>query len=246
MGEEQARTETAEETAAGPRVSARGVSKSYGAVVALASTDLDVADGEAVAIMGPSGSGKSTLLHVLTGIIRPDSGQVLFRGQSGVVDVVQLSDTERSALRLAEFGFVFQQGFLIPELTAGENIAMPLLLQGTGRSEARRAARAVLAELGLDSLEGRRIGQLSGGQAQRVAIGRAKVTGARIVFADEPTGALDSVAAREVLDALLASTTGQGRSLVIVTHDEDVAERCSRIVRFRDGRIVDDGRRAIR
>src|SRR5690606_17896997 len=137
-------------------------------------------------------------------------------------------------------GFVFQQGLLIPELTAVENVALALMLQGVPKAQALGPAAQALATLGLAGLEDRRIGELSGGQAQRVAIARAQVTGARVVFADEPTGALDSTTSAEVFDALLHSTTGQGRTLVTVTHDPTVAARCQRVISVRDGRIVAD------
>ncbi|WP_454294950.1 ABC transporter ATP-binding protein [Salana multivorans] len=221
-----------------PRIRATDIAKRYGPTVALAGVSLDVDDGDSLAIMGPSGSGKTTLLHVLAGIIRPDRGTVRLRTKSSVVDVTGLDDEERSALRLAELGFVFQQGLLIPELTALENVALPLLLAGISRSAADPRAQRVLDELGLHGLGERRIGQLSGGQAQRVAIARATVTGARTVFADEPTGALDSQTAAEVMDALLAATSARGRSLVVVTHDDAVAARCSHVVRVLDGRIT--------
>lgn len=223
------------------RIQATGITKRFGSTVALDAARLTIRDGESVAIMGPSGSGKTTLLHVVAGITSADEGEVILRTDTGPVDVTSLSDRDRSALRLNEFGFVFQQGLLIPELTATENIALPLLLKSVGRAEAMERAERLLTEFGIEGLGGRRIGQLSGGQAQRVAIARAKVTGARVIFGDEPTGALDSRTAREVLEALLAATVGQGRSLVVVTHDEDVAALCSRVVRLRDGRIVDDG-----
>ncbi|MGO2660242.1 ABC transporter ATP-binding protein [Mycetocola reblochoni] len=207
---------------------------------ALDEVSIQVAAGESVAIMGPSGSGKTTLLHALAGIVPVDAGQVTFHGPTGAVEVSSLSESRRSALRRDHFGFVFQQGLLIPELTAVENVSLPLLLAGYRRQDAESRAASWLDALGLAGMGGRRIGELSGGQAQRVAIARAQVTGASIVFADEPTGALDSATSVEVLDALLGSTVGQGRTLVVVTHDEDVAARCARIVRLRDGRIRDD------
>ncbi|GAA1795849.1 ABC transporter ATP-binding protein [Agromyces lapidis] len=217
---------------------ASGLVKSFGQTHALAGVDLRVRTGESLAIMGASGSGKTTLLHCLAGIVRPDAGSVSFQSGAGRVEVTGLGERERSRLRREAFGFVFQQGLLIPELTAVENVALALMLNGMPRARAEEYGRGWLAALGLAGMEDRRIGQLSGGQAQRVAIARAQVTGAAVVFADEPTGALDSATSAEVMRALLDSTTGQGRTLVVVTHDADVAGRCSRIVDMRDGRIV--------
>lgn len=219
---------------------ATALTKHYDSAVALAGVDFRIVPGESVAIMGASGSGKTTLLHCLAGIITPDSGSVVLATANGPREVTALGETERSRLRREAFGFVFQQGLLLPELTAVENVALPLMLSGTPRPAAEHNAAAWLAALGLAGMEKRRIGQLSGGQAQRVAIARAQVTGASVVFADEPTGALDSHTSAEVMDALIASTTGRGRSLVVVTHDEQVATRCSRVLRLADGRIVDD------
>ena len=210
--------------------------KTYGSTRALDGVSLDIAAGTSTAIMGASGSGKTTLLHVLAGILLPDSGSVSFEG----AEVASMGDRERSRLRRERFGFVFQQGMLLPELTAVENVALALMLNGAPRREALAPAAQWLAALGLAGLEDRRIGELSGGQAQRVAIARAQVTGAGIVFADEPTGALDSVTSREVIDALLHSTVAQGRTLVMVTHDPTVAARCQRVVSVRDGRIIAD------
>ena len=219
-------------------IEAAGLSKTFGSTHALAGVDLSVRTGESVAIMGASGSGKTTLLHCLAGITRPDAGTIGFHSGAGRVEVTALSERERSRLRREAFGFVFQQGLLIPELTAVENVALALMLNGMPRARAEEYGRGWLAALGLAGMEDRRIGQLSGGQAQRVAIARAQVTGASVIFADEPTGALDSTTSSEVMRALLDSTTGQGRTLVLVTHDAGVAARCSRIVDVRDGRIV--------
>jgi len=193
-----------------------------------------------VAIMGASGSGKTTLLHCLAGIVAPDTGSVVLSTAQGPLEVTGLNEAGRSRLRREAFGFVFQQGLLLPELTAVENVALPLMLTGVDRRAAEQTAAMWLAALGLAGFESRRIGQLSGGQAQRVAIARAQTTGAAVVFADEPTGALDSQTSAEVMDALIRSTTDRGRSLVVVTHDETVAARCSRLVRLADGRIVDE------
>lgn len=190
--------------------------------------------------MGASGSGKTTLLHCLAGIITPDAGTVGFAGPSGPQTISAMNESERSRLRRECFGFVFQQGLLLPELTALENVALALMLGGTSRTQAEIYAAQWLSSLGLAGLEQRRIGELSGGQAQRVAIARAQVTGAGVIFADEPTGALDSKTSAEVMDALLDSTVGRGKTLVLVTHDAAVAGRCARLVELRDGRIVRD------
>ena len=219
-------------------LSASGLVKSYGTTRALDDVSLEVRAGEAVAIMGASGSGKTTLLHTLAGILTADTGSVLLNAPIGRIRIDELSDKERSRLRREEFGFVFQQGLLIPELTAVENVALPLLLTGHPRAAAEAHAASWLAALGLAGMEQRRIGQLSGGQAQRVAIARAQATGARIVFADEPTGALDSATSADVMSALLDSTLSRGHALVVVTHDPNVAARCTRVIRMQDGRIA--------
>lgn len=219
-----------------PTLQANLLTKQYGSTRALDGVSLEIAPGTSTAIMGASGSGKTTLLHVLAGILLPDSGTVSFDG----VPITSVNDRERSRLRRDQFGFVFQQGLLLPELTAIENVALALMLQGQSKSQAIGPAAHALATLGLAGLEDRRIGELSGGQAQRVAIARAQVTGAKVVFADEPTGALDSTTSSEVMDALLASTVAQGRTLVMVTHDATVAARCQRVISVRDGQIVSD------
>ena len=218
---------------------AESASKSFAGTRALIGADVRITPGESVAIMGPSGSGKSTLLHVLAGILPADAGTVILNRSdgSGHDDLAALSEDARSSLRLRRFGFVFQQGMLLPELTAAENVALPLLLAGTARAEASARAEFELTRLGLAGLGERRIGQLSGGQAQRVAIARALVTGPSLIFADEPTGALDSHTADGVLDALLQAGCGPDRALLVVTHDAQVASRCDRIIRLRDGQI---------
>lgn len=215
---------------------AQGLTKDYGATRALAGVSLGFVEGTSTAIMGASGSGKTTLLHTLAGIIAPDAGAVDYAGSR----ITALGDADRSKLRREHFGFVFQQGLLVPELTAIENVALALMLTGRSKRESLPYAASWLAALGLQGLEERRIGELSGGQAQRVAIARAQVTGARIVFADEPTGALDSATSAEVMHELTSTTVGQGRTLVLVTHDPNVAAQCQRVVEMRDGRIVRD------
>ncbi|UUU26761.1 ABC transporter ATP-binding protein [Streptomyces sp. DSM 40750] len=210
-----------------------GLIKKYGPTSALAGVDVEVAERESLAIMGPSGSGKSTLLHTLAGIIRPDDGQVLLRGER----IDHWGENKLSALRRKRFGFVFQFGQLLPELPAEENVALPLMLEGMPRRHAVRRARHWFAPLGLAGLEHRRPGQLSGGQAQRVAIARALAVEPDVVFADEPTGALDQSTGEEVIRLLTSVTRDQGAALVMVTHDADVAAHCDRVLQVRDGRV---------
>ncbi|MBM9462653.1 ABC transporter ATP-binding protein [Aeromicrobium sp. YIM 150415] len=218
---------------------ATDVAKTYDSTIALAGASLSVGAAESLAIMGASGSGKTTLLHCLAAVIAPDSGSIRMSVPGAQpIELVGLDEEARSQLRRTHCGFVFQEGLLLPELSAVENVALPLMLTGHPRSDAERAAAPWLHALGLAGMEDRRIGQLSGGQAQRVAIARAQVTGAPVVFADEPTGALDSATSSDVMDALLYATSGQGRSLVLVTHDAAVAARCDRTLHMRDGRIV--------
>lgn len=235
-----------------PTLRAEGLLKTYGAARALDGVSLAVHPGESVAIMGPSGSGKTTLMHVLSGIILPDAGQVGFlpsagdsAGEHALTLLSTLSAERRAVLRRRHIGFVFQEGLLLPELTALENVAVALMISGTSRAEAESLAASWLVYLGLAGMEDRRPGQLSGGQAQRVAIARAQVTGPSVVFADEPTGALDSVTSEQVLRALLDSTVERGAPLVLVTHDETVAAQCSRVIRLRDGRVEEDSAAAV-
>ena len=221
-------------------LTAHNLVKTYGTAgvltTALAGVSLTVNPGEAVAVMGPSGSGKTTLLHCLAGVLAPTSGQVIWAGQ----DLTAMSETARTGLRRTDFGFVFQSGQLLPELPADENAALPLMLAGTSRTQSTDIARRWLAYLGLGGMEARRPGELSGGQAQRVAIARALVGSPGVVFADEPTGALDQHTGYEVLQVLTEATRATGAALVIVTHDPQVAAWCSRTVQMRDGRIVAD------
>ncbi len=186
--------------------------------------------------MGPSGSGKSTLLHCLSGILSPTSGAVRY----GSHLISEFSEKGRSRLRLRDFGFVFQDGQLIPELNARENIALPLMLAGMGRRRALAHADRWLAKLGLVVESRRRPGDMSGGQAQRVAIARALAGEPGVIFADEPTGALDQATGHEVMQILTMSAATTGATLVVVTHDTAVASWCSRLVEIRDGRIHAD------
>ncbi len=217
-------------------LSARGVSKNFGEVHALREVSIDIPAGQSVSVMGPSGSGKSTLLHCLAGILMPDAGDVSL----GDEPVSLSSDAARSRLRLERMGFVFQDGQLLPELPALENVALPLLLLGRPRAEALGRAADWLDRLGLGGLERRRPGQLSGGQAHRVAIARAMVGSPAVVLADEPTGALDQATGAEVMRVLTATAKGAGASLVVVTHDLTVARWCERHVEIVDGRVLTD------
>ncbi|PXY31608.1 ABC transporter ATP-binding protein [Prauserella muralis] len=220
-------------TAAAPALAGRNLVKRYGAQYALAGVDIDIQPGEAVAIVGPSGSGKTSLLHVLAGILKADSGEVLLAGRR----IDQLGETKRSELRRTEFGFVFQSGMLVAELSAEENAALPMLLAGAARGEALGRAREWLGRLGLSGKERNRPGELSGGEAQRVAIARALAHRPSVIFADEPTGALDTRTGRDTMDALLGAAGEHGAAVVIVTHDRDLADSVPRTVAIRDGRI---------
>jgi putative ABC transport system ATP-binding protein len=217
-------------------VALRGVSRTYGsgtaAVRAVDHVDVDFRRGTWTAVMGPSGSGKSTLLHCGAGLERVDSGQVLLGG----TDITFASDADLTALRRDRIGFVFQSFNLIGSLTAEQNVALPLRL--AGRRPAKAEVRAVLAAVGLGDRARHRPRELSGGQQQRVAIARAMVTRPEVLFADEPTGALDSNAARTVLD-LLRAMVDAGQTIVMVTHDPAAAARADAAVFLRDGRIVD-------
>ncbi|NJD66826.1 MAG: ABC transporter ATP-binding protein [Chloroflexi bacterium] len=223
-------------TADGPVLAATGLAKSYGPTIVLHHASLEVARGESVAVMGPSGSGKSTLLYCLSGVVAPDSGEVHF----GEVRVDTLSDARRAQLRCSDFGFVFRFPGLLPELPAVENVALPLMLGGASRRDAVTRAQQLFPTLGLSGLELRRPGELSGGQAQRVGIARALIHEPAVVFADEPTGALDTQTGDEMVSLLVSTARDRGAALVLVTHDERVAGRCDRIVRVVDGRTLPD------
>jgi putative ABC transport system ATP-binding protein len=228
------RTHGAAATEGGPLLAARGVTRSFGATPALRGADLEVAAGEIVAVMGPSGSGKSTLLHCMAGILTPDAGEIWFAGER----VDRMGDRARTELRRRRFGFVFQFGQLVPELPAVENVALPLLLEGRPRAAALDEAASWFGRLGLDGLERRRPGALSGGEGQRVALARALVTRPVVVFADEPTGSLDSLAGEQVMDLLVDSARDQGATVVVVTHEPRVAAYADREVVVRDGRVL--------
>ena len=215
-----------------PLLSAEGLRKAFGPTPALEDAAIAISAGEVVAVMGPSGSGKSTLLHCLAGIVRPDAGRVLYRGR----DLTACGDAELSALRRSEFGFVFQFGQLVPELSCLENVALPLRLDGAGRRDAERRARAWLERLEVGELAAKTPGQVSGGQGQRVAVARALATEPRVLFADEPTGALDSLNGEHVMQLLSAAAHDSGAAVVLVTHEPRVAAWSDREVVVRDGR----------
>jgi putative ABC transport system ATP-binding protein len=219
--------------AGGSLIEARDLELSFGATPALRGASLAADAGEMLAVMGPSGSGKSTLLHCLAGILRPSAGEVWFGGRR----IDTLGETERSALRRDRFGFVFQSGQLVPELSAVENVALPLLLGGMRRASALAQARPWFGRLGLDGLEGRRSGELSGGQAQRVALARGLITRPDVLFADEPTGSLDSLTREQVMGLLTAAARDQGSTVILVTHEPRVAAYARREVIVRDGRV---------
>ena len=224
-----------------PIISAKGVHKTYDTgtvkVHAIRGADLKVRHGEMVAIMGPSGCGKTTLLNCLSGLDEIDSGQVLIDGMV----LHQLPDDQRSDYRARRMGFVFQLYNLLPVLSSVENVEMPLLVSGVSAKEARRRSLQLLELVGLADRARHLPGELSGGERQRVTIARALVNQPAIVWADEPTGDLDSETAGEIVDLMVHLNRTNGQTFVLVTHAREVGERAHRIVLMRDGQIVDDG-----
>jgi putative ABC transport system ATP-binding protein len=217
----------------GPLIEARDLVKSFGQTRALRGASVSVAAGEILAVMGPSGSGKSTLLHCLAGIFTPEEGEIWFDGQR----LDRMSEARRTELRRTVFGFVFQFGQLVPELTAADNIALPLLLGGVRRKAAYQTAASWLARLGLEDKGGHRTGELSGGEAQRVAVARALAIRPAALYADEPTGSLDSLAGEKVMNLLTDLAREEGVTVVLVTHDARVAAYADRQVIVRDGKV---------
>ncbi|MEU3913062.1 ABC transporter ATP-binding protein [Streptomyces sp. NPDC029721] len=222
-------------TPAGSLLVATGLCKAYGTTKALDDAGFSIHPGEVVAVMGPSGSGKSTLLHCLAGIVAPDAGTVTYDGR----DLTALGDAERSALRRSQFGFVFQFGQLVPELTCVENVALPLRLAGIRRKEAEATALGWMERLQVEDVGAKRPGEVSGGQGQRVAVARALVTRPRVVFADEPTGALDSLNGELVMQLLTEAARAASAAVVLVTHETRVAAYSDREIVVRDGRSRD-------
>lgn len=217
-----------------PMITATNLRVTYGQTKALDGVDVEIQPGEILAILGPSGSGKSTLLHCLAGILLPDEGSVNFAGD----DLVRLSSKRRDQVRLNNFGFVFQFGDLVPELTMLENIALPLIMRGTSRREAFSQAQQLATELEIADVGDRAVSQVSGGQAQRAAVARALVNRPAVVFADEPTGSLDTLSGELVLDALSSIARNHGSSVVLVTHAADVAAISDREIVIRDGQVA--------
>ena len=215
-------------------IKADDIKKSYGETHAMRGISLEIKRGEVLAIMGPSGSGKSTLLHTLAGIIRPDSGKVYFSGSR----IDNLNDHGRTMLRRTKFGFVFQFSQLVPELTAIDNVAVPLLLNGIPRDEAYHRAEQWLNKVGItDAKLNHLANQLSGGQIQRVAIARAMVINPEVLFADEPTGSLDSLNSELVMKMFIKTAKENGTTVVMVTHEPTIAAYADREIIVRDGRV---------
>ena len=215
-------------------ISAKNIKKSYGQTEVLHGVSLDVKQGEVLAIMGPSGSGKSTLLHSLAAIIPVDSGEILFDGRN----IGKFSDNKRSVLRRTAFGFVFQFSQLVPELTALDNVALPLLLNGVNRNKAYEEAKKWLNEVGLMDKYESTPSEISGGQAQRVAIARAMVLRPKILFADEPTGSLDSLNSEHIMELFIKTAKDNGTTVIIVTHEPSIAAYADREIIVRDGQVV--------
>ncbi|MFH8516686.1 ABC transporter ATP-binding protein [Streptomyces gelaticus] len=220
---------------AGSLLCADSLYKTYGQTPALDGASFSIHPGEVVAVMGPSGSGKSTLLHCLAGIVTPDRGTITYAGR----ELSAMPDAERSALRRTEFGFVFQFGQLVPELTCVENVALPLRLAGARRKDAERTARHWLERLEVETVGAQRPGEVSGGQGQRVAVARALAASPKVIFADEPTGALDSLNGERVMQLLTEAARSANVAVVLVTHEARVAAYSDRDVTVRDGRTRD-------
>ncbi len=222
----------------GPVIEARGVSKTYDTgdvqVQALRSVDLTIQRGEMVAIMGPSGCGKTTLLNSLSGLDDFDAGTVLING----TDITTMPDDRKTEFRARDMGFIFQTYNLLPVLTSAENVELPLIVSGTRPKLAREKALNSLERVGLRDKANQRPNQLSGGQRQRVTVARALVNRPAIIWADEPTGALDSKTATEIMDLIVDLNSEEGQTCVIVTHDTKVAARCHRTIHMADGVIV--------
>jgi putative ABC transport system ATP-binding protein len=220
----------------GQLLEAEDLHKRFGGTVALDGLSVEIGGGEIVAVLGPSGSGKSTLLLCLAGILPLEGGDVRYRGRS----LPSLTDAARTRLRRDEFGFVFQFGQLVPELTAVDNVSLPLRLAGLRRRDAIGRAREFLGSVGVEDVADKRAGEMSGGQAQRVAVARALVTRPRVIFADEPTGSLDSMNGELVMELFVTAARQQGSTVVLVTHEPRVAAYADREIVVRDGKLARD------
>ena len=219
-------------------IEVRDLHKTYGKAKpfeALRGIDLAVGDGECLAVVGKSGSGKSTLLHLMAGLDTPTSGTVQVGGRM----LNKLGDSELAAMRNESFGFIFQRYFLLPRYSVLENVALPLMIRDVGRADRERRATGSLAEVGLSDKAGNRATDLSGGEQQRAVIARALVIEPNMIFADEPTGNLDSETGEQVVSLMFDIQKRRGLTMVMVTHDFDLAGRCDRTVTVRDGRIIE-------
>jgi putative ABC transport system ATP-binding protein len=229
---------TVTEATFGPAVAAHEIGRRYGegdyAVDAIRGVSLEVPSGQFTAVMGPSGSGKSTLMHILAGLDQPTSGSVEIGGQ----DITAMGDKELTLLRRREIGFVFQAFNLVPTLTAEENIVLPLAI--AGRKTDSNWVEAVIGRVGLDDRRNHRPAELSGGQQQRVAVARALVSEPTVLFADEPTGNLDSHSGAEVLELLGEAASEYGQTIVMVTHDPSASAAADRVIQLVDGRVDSD------
>ena len=218
-------------------IEAKNIKKAFGKkTLALRGANLAVEPGEIVAVMGPSGSGKSTLLHCLAGILKIDSGEVRFDNEN----IGKMSDKKRNQLRREKFGFVFQFSQLVPELTALDNVALPLLINGVNKTEAYAKAKTWLKKVGVEAVANQIPGELSGGQAQRVAVARAMVIEPKILFADEPTGSLDSLNSEKVMDLFIKTAKEIGTTVIMVTHEPTIAAYAERSGIVLDGVVTGD------
>lgn len=216
-----------------PIISARGLRKNFGKIQILRGIDLDVRDGEILAIMGPSGSGKSTLLHCLAGILSASDGSIIYAGR----DLAHEKPKSLAKLRRNDFGFIFQFGELVPEMPVRSNIALPLLLRGERKKSAYKIADEWVSRVGLSELSRALPPTLSGGETQRAAIARAMAINPKIIFADEPTGSLDSINEQKILELFTRLAREFNKTIIMVTHSEKIAAHADRIINLKDGQI---------
>ncbi len=215
-------------------INLQNVHKTYGNSPILTDINLEIKSGEFISIMGPSGSGKTTLMNLIGLLDRPSSGNYLFEQQ----EISQLRNEQLAKLRNVSVGFIFQAFMLLPKMNLLDNVALPLLYQQIAQTEMIARSKAILARVGLAELVNRKPSELSGGQQQRVAIARALITRPKIILADEPTGALDSMTGQEILKLLKEQNEQENTTIVVVTHDQQIANQCQKIIRIQDGRIL--------